>query len=279
VSRPCHHRVLRRLRILVLPQGEEGPCGSEEYPSRLRQILNKLLGSAVKFAESGEVVLCAEGGPSDQIQFAVSDTGIGIPSDKLQTIFDDFTQADTSTTRKNGGAGLGIGHRLLEAMGGRLTASNSTGKGGAFRSTARVEPAPEKDGNRRVAIGDPQDGRVLLTDDSSTSCLILRETLSTWGLESDACQSPAKELAGLPGAMAGGQLYSLVAIDSCMPGINGFESAIEIRRIASSEPILLTSDARAGDTLRRVESWMSGYAVNPQHAPTCFASSATLWNR
>jgi len=235
-------------------------------PSRLRQILVNLLGNAIKFTDSGEVVLSAQGSASDQIQFAVSDTGIGIPPDKLETIFDDFTQADASTTRKNGGAGLGLGisRRLVEAMGGRLTASNSTGKGSTFRFTARFDPAPVNGSNGRVAIGDLHGRRVLLIDESSTSRLILRETLRAWGLESDAFQSPAEALAGLPSAMAGEHPYLLVVIDSSMPGLNGFEAATEIRRIAGSVPIImLTSDARAGDALRRVESGLSGYAVKP----------------
>ena len=238
-------------------------------PLRLRQILINLLGNAVKFTESGKVVLSAqngESGQSGQIQFAVSDTGVGIASDKLETIFDDFTQEDASTTRKYGGTGLGLGisRRLVEAMGGHLTATNSIDKGSTFRFTAQFDPAPENGGNDRVAIGDLHGRRVLVIDDSATSCLILRETLRAWGLESDAFQSPAEALARLPSAMAGEQPYSLVVIDSCMPGMNGFEAAAKIRRIAGNLPvIMLTSDARPGDTIRRAESGLSGYAVKP----------------
>ena len=104
----------------------------------------------------------------------------------------------------------------------------------------------------------------LLIDDNATNCLILRETLQTWGLESDAFRFPAEALARLPEAMAGERPYSLVLIDSCMPGMNGFECAAEIKRIAGNIPIaMLTSDARPGDIARRAEAGLCGYAFKP----------------
>jgi signal transduction histidine kinase len=238
-------------------------------PTRLRQVLINLLGNAVKFTDSGEVVLTArnhESGKSGQIEFAVSDTGIGIPSDKLDTIFDDFTQADASTTRKYGGTGLGLGisRRLVEAMGGRLTATSSAGQGSTFRFNARFDPAPGNSPKVRVALGDLHGKRVLLIDHNATNCLILRETLQAWGLESDAFQLPAEALACLPEAMAGEHPYSLVVLDSCMPGMDGFETVFEVRRIAGGLPIvMLASTARPGDTARRLEARLSGYAVKP----------------
>jgi two-component system sensor histidine kinase/response regulator len=238
-------------------------------PARLRQVLINLLGNAVKFTDSGEVVLTArnhESGKSGQIAFAVSDTGIGIPCDKLNTIFEDFTQADASTTRKYGGTGLGLGisRRIVEAMGGRLTATSSVGAGSTFRFTAQFDPAPVSSRKAPVALGDLHGKRVLLIDDNATNCLILRETLQAWGLESDAFRLPAEALARLPEAMASEPPYSLVVIDSCMPGMDGFETAAEIRRIAGGLPIvMLTSDSQPGDTARRVEAGLSGYAVKP----------------
>jgi PAS domain S-box-containing protein len=117
-------------------------------PSRLRRILINLLGNAVKFTEEGEVALTLTkhgDGNSGEIEFAVSDTGIGIPTDKLETIFDNFTQLDTSATRKNEGTGLGlaISRRIVEALAGTLTATSVTGIGSTFAFTARFDPAPE----------------------------------------------------------------------------------------------------------------------------------------
>jgi CheY-like chemotaxis protein/anti-sigma regulatory factor (Ser/Thr protein kinase) len=238
-------------------------------PTRLRQILINLLGNAVKFTDSGEVVLTVqnhESGKSGEIEFAVSDTGIGIPPDKLETIFDDFTQADASTTRKYGGTGLGLGisRRLVQSMDGHLAATSSVGKGSTFRFHAQFELAPQNNRKARVEFGDFHGRRVLLIDDNATNCLILREALQNWGLESDAFRLPEEALAGLSEAMAGERPYSLVLVDSFMPGMDGFKACAEIRRIAGDLPVvMLTSDARPGDATRGREAGLSGYAVKP----------------
>jgi PAS domain S-box-containing protein len=193
-------------------------------PGRLRQILINLLGNAVKFTESGEIVLTVrnhESRKSGRIEFAVSDTGVGIPPEKLEAIFDDFTQADTSTTRKYGGTGLGLGisRRIVEAMGGRLTATSSPGNGSTFHFTADFELTP-----------------------------------------ADALA----RLPHLNEDMAGEQPYSLVVIDDSMPEMDGFEAAAVIRRIAAGLPIvMLTADAKPEDANRRVNTGLSGYAVKP----------------
>jgi CheY-like chemotaxis protein len=104
-------------------------------------------------------------------------------------------------------------------------------------------------------------------DDNATNCLILRETLHAWGLESDVFGSPRKALAGLAETMAGEQPYSLVLLDRCMPGMDGFETSAEIRQIAPGLPVvMLTSDARPGDAARRKEAGLSGYAVRTAEA-------------
>ena len=177
-------------------------------PTRLRQVLINLLGNAVKFTDSGEVVLTvrnpASGRPG-QIEFGVSDTGIGIPSAKLETIFEDYTQADASTTRKYGGTGLGLGisQRIVAAMGGRITVTSSAGEGSTFRFIAQFAPVPETARKVRVPLGDLAGKRVLLIDDNSTNCLILREALQAWGLKSETFRLPEEALANLPEAMAG----------------------------------------------------------------------------
>jgi len=243
-------------------------------PSRLRQILINLLGNAVKFTESGEVTLTVENhesGRPGEIRFSVSDTGVGIAPEKLETIFDDFTQADASTTRKYGGTGLGLGisRRLVESMNGRLTATSSPGEGSTFRFYVQLGVASES--FRKVRVESQQvsprnvHGRhVLVIDDNPTNCLILRETLNSWGSESDIFSLPEKALAGLAETMAGEQPYSLALVDSRMPKMNGFETAAEIRQIAPHLPVvMLTSDARPGDAERRKAAGLSGYGVKP----------------
>ena len=150
-------------------------------------------------------------------------------------------------------------------MNGRLTATSSPGEGSTFRFNAQFNLAPPQSSRRvPVELQDLHSRRVLVIDDNATNCLILSETLNTWGLESEVFGLPQKALAGLAAAMAGEQPYSLALLDSCMPGMDGFEAAAEIRRIAPGLPIvMLTSDPRPGDTARRKEAGLSGYAVKP----------------
>jgi two-component system sensor histidine kinase/response regulator len=238
-------------------------------PTRLRQVLINLLGNAVKFTDSGEVLLTVrnqEAGKSRQIEFAVSDTGIGIPADRLGTIFDDFTQAEVSTTRNYGGTGLGLGisRRLVEAMGGGLTVTSSVGEGSTFRFTVQFDPGPENSRKVRLVLGNLHGKRIFVIDDNATNGLILQETLQAWGLESDVFWARSEALARLPEVMAGTQPYSLAVIDSCMPKTDGFEVVAAIGRISGSLPVvMLTSYPRPGDAARRVEAGLSGYAVKP----------------
>jgi CheY-like chemotaxis protein/HPt (histidine-containing phosphotransfer) domain-containing protein len=146
-------------------------------PRRLRQILINLLGNAVNFTSAGEVVLTAlnhESGAPGEIEFSVSDTGIGIPVDKLETIFDDFTQADASTTRQYGGTGLGLGisRRLVGAMGGVLTVNSSVGQGSTFRFGVRLDLAPETARVVPAAETSLAGKGAVVTGDNPTSCFV-----------------------------------------------------------------------------------------------------------
>ena len=238
-------------------------------PMRLRQVLINLLGNAIKFTESGEVVLTVrnrENHQAGEIEFSVSDTGIGIAPEKLETIFEDFAQADASTTRSYGGTGLGLGisRRIVAAMGGSLNATSSVGKGSTFRFTAHFVPAPEHVQHVRVVPEDLLGKRVLLIDDNATSCFILRETLEGWGLLTDTFRLPRQALTHLREEMDSDRPYSLAIVDHCMPEMGGFEAAVEIRRIAGELPIvMLSSEANPGDAARRIEAGLSGYAVKP----------------
>jgi PAS domain S-box-containing protein len=238
-------------------------------PTRLRQVLINLLGNAIKFTDSGEIVLSVqndESGQSGRIAFAVSDTGIGIAPEKLSVIFDDFTQADSSTTRRYGGTGLGLGisQRLVESMGGRLMATSRLGKGSTFRFAALFVPTPQAHQKTPAAVEDFSGRRVLLIDDNATNRLILRETLEAWALVSEECNAPDQALAAVAGAVAKGLPYSLVIVDNHMPQMSGFEVAAKIRRIAPDLPmIMLASDTQPGDAERRREVGLSGYGRKP----------------
>jgi two-component system sensor histidine kinase/response regulator len=149
-------------------------------------------------------------------------------------------------------------------MGGVLTATSTLGHGSTFRFALQFEPAPKSAQKVRGEIGDLRGKRAFLIDDDATNCFILRETFQSWGMESDAFQSPEEALIHLPEVMASADPYSVAVVDRCMPGADGFEIASEIRRISASLPIvMLTSDARPGDTALRGEAGLSAYAVKP----------------
>jgi len=238
-------------------------------PTRLRQVLINLLGNAVKFTEAGEVLLTvqnhASGNPGE-IAFAISDTGIGIQPDKMEAIFDSFTQADPSITRKYGGTGLGleISRRLVECMGGSLTGTSSIGQGSTFRFNAQFEPGSQTERKTPIDVTDFHGRRILVIDDSATNRFILGETLNAWGIESAEFGAPAEALASLSAAIAASRPYSLVLVDSEMPGMDGFETTARIKQVAPDLPVVMfTSDVRPGDVLRRREAGLSGYAVKP----------------
>lgn len=232
-------------------------------PTRVRQVLINLLGNAIKFTDSGEVILTvgnSELSPGS-IEFTVADTGVGIPAEKLETIFHEFTQADTSTTRRFGGTGLGlaISRRIVEQMGGKLTVTSALGVGSTFKFTMTFKPGPSGARSSRADVHDLQGKRILIIDDNATHRLILRETLGVWGVESDECATPSGASAALSGSS-----YGLVLIDNRMPAMNGFELAAQIRRDSYTVPIvMLTSDTRPGDQARRQQLNLAGYATKP----------------
>lgn len=238
-------------------------------PGRLKQVLINLLGNAIKFTESGEVVLTVskpESGSCGQVEFIVTDTGIGIAEDKMETIFDDFSQADTSTTRLYGGTGLGLGisRRLVEAMGGQLTASSTEGWESTFRFTAQFSLASGQGRPIDAAMGDFRGKRALLIIDSGTSGRILRDTLQSWGFGIDSFSSTAEALLRLDRVNARQLSYSLCIVDSSGPGINGLEATAQVRRAARDLPvIMLTADARPRDVARHLEVGLAGYALTP----------------
>jgi signal transduction histidine kinase/HPt (histidine-containing phosphotransfer) domain-containing protein len=246
------------------------PTGLMGDPNRLGQILINLLANAIKFTASGEIVLTVANHQSanlSELEFAVSDTGIGIPYDKLETIFADFTQADASTTRKYGGTGLGLGisRRLVEAMGGKLTVASSVGQGSTFRFRVAFDPAPERGQRVELAPAPLRAKRVLLLDDNSASRLILWETLEAWGLESSTPPSPAAAITLLREAMESSEPYSLAVIAADgIDGMDGFALAAEMAQMAPDLPIvLLLSNAQPDDSARCAKAGLAGWAVRP----------------
>jgi PAS domain S-box-containing protein len=238
-------------------------------PTRLQQILVNLLGNAVKFTEAGEVLLTIAAGNSGKagcLEIAVSDTGIGVPPEKLEMIFEDFAQADNSTTRRYGGTGLGLGicRRLIQCMGGHMAVESAVGEGSTFRFTINLEPGVDIKEVARRQLPDLHGQRILVIDNNATNRLILRETLTSWGLESFECSGAEDAIRAMVEANQDGGHFAMVILDVQMPGVDGFAAIPMLRHMEPEIPIvMLTSDDRPGDPARRRKAGVSGFAVKP----------------
>jgi CheY-like chemotaxis protein len=238
-------------------------------PTRLRQVLINLLGNALKFTDSGEIVLTvrpAGSGSAGDVEFLVSDTGIGIPREKLETIFQDFTQADSSTTRKYGGTGLGLGisRRLVEKMGGSLRVVSEVGRGSTFYFRLNLEVPAGRIVASAAAVEDLLGRRVLVIDDNATNQLILRDTLRAWGMEAVAFADPDAALDALERSLQAGRRYSLAILDSVTPRAEDISVAAELHHVAPDLPIvLLSSEARLDHASSRREAGVTCYGIKP----------------
>ncbi len=205
-------------------------------PVRLRQILTNLVGNAVKFTERGEVTTRVEqvsvDGDRVTIHFAIKDTGVGIPSDQLQSIFESFTQVDGTSTRRFGGTGLGLSitKNLVEIMGGTMGVESELGKGSTFWFDLTVEKGKVDD----ESIPEDFPGlRVLAVDDNPTNLWVLRELLKSWGMVVVEAVSGQEALNIIKSDGAEGKL-DLVIIDHQMPGMDG----IEVAKRVMSDPVI-----------------------------------------
>ena len=213
--------------------GDGVPAGISGDRARLRQVLLNLLSNAVKFTEKGEVVVHVDGEPAGaglhRLHIAVSDTGIGIPRDRMDSLFESFSQVDTSTTRRYGGTGLGlaISRRLLDLMGGAMRVESEEGRG----STFHIELAAQEAGVPR-RFGDDASlprlagKRVLVVDDNATNLEIVARHARSWGMEAVAVERPSEALA----LVESGQPFDVAVLDMVMPEMDGLELAREIRR-------------------------------------------------
>ncbi|NJD24717.1 MAG: response regulator [Betaproteobacteria bacterium] len=223
---PRAHEKALELACHIDPAVPETVCGD---PGRLRQILLNLVGNAIKFTERGEIVVRIERDDGeDAIRFSVRDTGIGIPQDKLATIFAAFEQADGSTTRRFGGTGLGlsISQRLAALMGGNIRVDSTPGQGSNFSFSVRL-PEAASAAPRHAPLSRLEGLRALVVDDSTINRTILCEMLAGRGVTSDQAAGGEPALSALATA---DPPFDLVVLDAMMPGIDGFETA---RRIAS----------------------------------------------
>jgi len=219
-----------------------------------------LLGNAIKFTEHGEVVVRviteAHGEPDILLHFSVSDTGIGIPIEKQQHIFEAFAQADSSTTRKYGGTGLGlaISAQLCELMNGVMWVESEEGRGSIFHFTAHfgrpASPAKQAAESEPVKL---RDLPVLVVDDNSTNRKILEEMIANWRMKPVAAPNGPAALDALHRAHQNGTPFRLVLLDGHMPDMDGFEVAARVKQdpqLHGAKVILLTSAGRSEDAAR-----------------------------
>ncbi len=235
-----------------------------------------LVGNAIKFTERGEVTLrveACEGPGADEktrmLRFAVHDTGIGIPPEKQAIIFNAFSQADGSTTRRFGGTGLGltISARLIELMKGRIWVESEVGRGSTFHFTAQFGVTEAAAPNPLLArLAELEGLRVLAVDDNVTNGRILYDILRNWHARPAVATSGQEALSMLHSAADRHERFSIVLLDHMMPGMDGFALAEEIQKDPklAGATIIMLSSGRSGDALDRCRKLgFAGYLHKP----------------
>jgi PAS domain S-box-containing protein len=247
----------------VHPDVPRGVVGDQ---ARLRQVFINLIGNAVKFTEEGEIVLKVRAEEQDDVSallvFSVRDTGIGIPEEKLERIFESFFQADTSTTRKFGGTGLGltISRKFVEMMGGHIRVESEVGKGSTFSIELRMDIDNDVKVSESPVEVDLSGVSILVVDDNDTNRLIMRRMLSRHGARvKEAVDGPA----GL--ALLQVMRFDLILLDYHMPGMDGLELAVEIRKLLNAEgaPLLMASSSSRIEKERIREAGISRRLIKP----------------
>jgi len=245
------HRLLEEVAEVLAPKAtQQGIEIMVRYPAgapsqlvgdadRIRQVVANLASNAVKFTHAGHVLIEADvvgrAGSAADIRVSVTDTGIGIPQDKLAMLFEKFTQADTSTTRRYGGTGLGlaIAKSLVELMGGSIDVTSVVGEGSTFSFSLRLSC-----GDETSLVPAPAEAlrglRVLIVDDNAVNRRVIHEQISSWGMRNGSYATGEDALAALRAAHEAGDPYQIVIADFQMPGIDGAALAAAVR----SDPAL-----------------------------------------
>jgi two-component system, sensor histidine kinase and response regulator len=275
------HAIVSGMSLMAEKKGLEivyqippaAPNGVTGDPGRLRQILTNLLSNAIKFTNKGEVAVTVdvESRTDDRVRlrFGVRDTGIGIPPEKRQMIFEPFTQADSSTTRIYGGTGLGLAitKQLVELMGGTIGVESAPDGGSTFffsiplglQTKTEEETAPAR-------VNDLKNLPVLVVDDNAANRKILFDMLTHWGLKPTSAESAAHALGLLRNANTLGVPFKLIITDANMPEMDGFMLAAEIKKDANfGSPVImmLSSSGFRGDSARCRKLGLTAYLTKP----------------
>ncbi len=274
---------------LMVSLADGTPSALRGDPVRLGQVLINLVGNALKFTKEGEIVVEVrpareQPAQADQVllEFAVVDTGVGIPKDRLATIFESFTQADAGTTRQYGGTGLGlsISRRLTELMDGEITVSSEPGQGSRFTFTARFGRQPE---DRQPRLRTPKDLRglkVLVVDDNKTAREILASAIESFQMEARTAGSGEEAVEAVENAEPP---FDLILVDWKMPGMNGMETARRIKQGMSLDktPIVCMVSAYGREDLmgQADKSLLDAFLHKPVNQSFLFDTIMELFGR
>ncbi len=261
-------------------------------PARLRQIISNIVGNAIKFTSEGEVSLrCAaeeDDGDKAVLRFAVSDTGIGIPRNGRESLFDAFTQVDASATREFGGIGLGlpISKQLVEMMGGRIGVDSFEGEGSTFWFTLVFGKQPPLEGREIEASGKPEQDlggeRILVVDDNETNRRWLAVMLDNWKCRHDEAPDAIAALVKLREASEGKNPFRIAILDMQMPGMDGVALGARIKEdpnLKETILVMLTSLGMRGDAERTRKIGFAAYLTKPVKQSILYDCLLTVLNR
>ncbi len=271
---PALHAQSKGLELTALIEADV-PSALRGDPGRLRQVLTNMIGNAIKFTEHGEVAVAAalvlESDSKAKLKFTVRDTGIGVPKDKVDILFEAFGQADASTTRRFGGTGLGlsISKRLVELMSGEIGVQSEPGAGSTFWFTATfdkqdVQAAAETAEDKIIV--DVTGVRILAVDDNETNRRVVGGMLEAWRCRHHEVDGAAPALSALRAAAKEGDPYRIVILDMMMPGMDGEMLGAAIKadpELAGTDLVMMTSMGRRGDASRLEELGFAAYLTKP----------------
>ncbi|HDL18134.1 MAG TPA: response regulator [Bacteroidetes bacterium] len=257
-------------------------------PGRLRQVLINLANNAIKFTKDGEVVirvkLVEEEDARAKLRFEVSDTGIGIPADRLRKIFNPFTQVDASTTRKFGGTGLGlaISKEIAEMMGGEIGVDSKEGEGSTFWFTAVFEKQPGSQEVKFASLDEIRNQKILIVDDNATNRFVLTEQLQALGCKIGEANCGREALTELRRGQAGDEPYDIAILDMMMPEMDGETLGRKIKNDPELHHlilIMLTSIGERGEAKRIKKIGFKAYLTKPVKQAQLYECLATVVNQ
>jgi len=270
--RPLAHRAEEKrlnLAYRVAPGLPEHVVGD---PGRFRQVVVNLVGNAVKFTDRGEIVVEVEGTPaggSIELHVSVRDTGIGIAPERLRSIFELFTQEDSSTTRRFGGTGLGltISEQLVKLMGGRIWVESTVGEGSTFHFTLRLDVADAQvAGRSAIEVEQLESLSVLVVDDHPTNRTIMAELLRGWRMQPVVVANAQEALHAAEERRSAGAPFRVAILDGSLPDMDGYALAaalVERQLVTGRSIIMLVSDTARGDAARRAELRIGSALTKP----------------